>query len=106
MNLQSLAILAGFHIFLIAILAIDLGVIQKRAHVVGMKEGGVWTVVWIALALLFAFGIANCWQLWDPENAAQGPEKAIAFLTGYVVELSLSVDNLFIFLVIFRYFQV
>src|SRR5713226_1221597 len=106
MHVSTLAILAGFHIFLIAILAVDLGIFQKRAHIVGLKEAGIWTVAWMALALLFAWGIANGWQLWDADNAALGPEKAIAFLTGYVVELSLSVDNLFIFLVIFRYFQV
>ncbi len=106
MHVSTLAILAGFHIFLIAILAVDLGVFQKRAHIVGIKEAGIWTVVWMALALLFAWGIANGWQLWDTDNAALGPEKAVAFLTGYVVELSLSVDNLFIFLLIFRYFGV
>jgi len=106
MNLQSIAVLAGFHIVLIAILALDLGVFQKRAHVVGMREAAIWCIVWMALALLFAGGIARYWQLWDPQNTAQGPEKAVAFLTGYLVELSLSVDNLFIFLVIFRYFAV
>jgi len=105
-NLQSWAILVGFHIFLIAVLAIDLGVFQKRAHVVGMKEAAGWTAVWVTLAALFAFGIAQCWHLWDPINAGQGPEKAVEFITGYLVELSLSVDNLFIFLIIFRYFQV
>jgi len=106
MNLQSWAILAGFHLVLIAILALDLGVFQKRAHVVGMKEAAIWTVVWMVLASLFALGIANFWHLWDPGNGVQGPEKAVAFVTGYLVELSLSVDNLFVFLLIFRYFQV
>jgi tellurite resistance protein TerC len=106
MNWSSFAILAGFHIVLLAILALDLGIFQKRAHVVSMKEAAVWCVVWAALALLFAAGIANYWRLWNPEDAGQGPEKAVAFLTGYLVELSLSVDNLFIFLVIFRYFLV
>src|SRR5713101_5425784 len=106
MNLQSWAILAGFHLVLIAILALDLGVFQKQAHVVGMKEAAIWTTVWMVLALLFALGIANGWHLWDPANGPQGREKAIAFLTGYLVELSLSVDNLFIFLLIFRYFRV
>src|SRR5439155_24109353 len=106
MNLQSWAILAGFHIVLLAILSLDLGIFQKRAHVVGIKEAAVWCVVWVALAALFAWGIAGYWYLWDPANAAQAPEKAVAFLTGYLVELSLSVDNLFIFLVIFRYFAV
>jgi tellurite resistance protein TerC len=106
MNWSTLAILAGFHIVLIAILALDLGVFQKRAHVVSMREAAIWCIVWMALALLFAGGIANFWHLWDPQNAAQGPEQAVAFITGYLVELSLSVDNLFIFLVIFRYFAV
>jgi len=106
MNLQSWAILAGFHLVLIAILALDLGVFQKQAHVVGMKEAAIWTTVWMVLALLFALGIANGWHLWDPANGPQGREKAIAFLTGYLGELSLSVDNLFIFLLIFRYFRV
>src|SRR5205823_1403469 len=106
MNQQSFAILAGFHIVLFAILALDLGIFQKRAHVVGLREAAMWSVAWIALALLFAGGIAKYWSLWDPQNGAQGPEKAVAFLTGYLVELSLSVDNLFIFLVIFRYFAV
>lgn len=103
---SSLAILVGFHVVIIGILSLDLGVFQRKAHVVGLREAAVWTIVWIVLALLFALGIANCWHLWDPNNAAQGPEKSVAFLTGYVVELSLSVDNLFIFLVIFRYFAV
>jgi tellurite resistance protein TerC len=106
MNLQSWAILIGFHIFLLAILSFDLGVFQKRSHVVGMKEAAGWTAVWVALAALFALGIANWWELWDPNNARQGPEKSIEFITGYLVELSLSVDNLFIFLIVFRYFQV
>jgi tellurite resistance protein TerC len=106
MNWSSFAILAGFHLTLVVILALDLGVFQKRAHVVGLKEAAIWSIVWVTLALLFAWGIANYWRLWDPANAAQGPEKAVAFLTGYLVELSLSVDNLFIFLVIFRYFAV
>lgn len=106
MQVSSLVILTGFHVFLIAVLAIDLGVFQKRAHVVGLKEAALWTIVWLALALLFALGIAKCWHFWDPQNAAEGPQKSIAFITGYLVELSLSVDNLFIFLLIFRYLRV
>src|SRR5260370_28318549 len=106
MNWSSFAILAGFHVVLLAILALDLGIFQKRAHVVGIKEAAAWCIVWVAMAALFAWGIASYWHLWDPANAIQGPEKAVAFLTGYLVELSLSVDNLFIFLVIFRYFAV
>jgi tellurite resistance protein TerC len=99
-------ILVGFHVFLIAILALDLGVFQKRTHIVGIKEAAGWTVVWVSLAAIFAFGMANCWHFWDPQNPGQGPEKAVEFITGYLVELSLSVDNLFIFLMIFRYFRV
>ena len=74
---------------------------------VTVKEAAVWSMVWVFLALLFAFvGIRNFWGLWDPEQPDAGPAKSLEFITGYLVELSLSVDNLFVFLVIFRYFAV
>ena len=77
-------------------LALDLGVFHRKSHTVGMKEALTWSGVWIALALLFNAGIWH-WQ---------GHVKGLEFLTGYVVELSLSVDNLFVFLLIFAYFKV
>ena len=86
----------GFSIFVLAMLALDLGVFHRKSHTVGMKEALTWSAVWIALALLFNAGI---WY-W------RGPDQGLTFLTGYVVELSLSVDNLFVFLLIFAYFKV
>lgn len=99
-------VLVGFHLFILAMLAIDLGVFQRRAHAVSMKEAGVWSAVWIALALIFAAGIWQFWDQWHPDQPHQGGDKAIEFITGYLIEKSLSVDNLFVFLVIFRYFAV
>ena len=86
----------GFGVFVLAMLALDLGVFHRKSHTVGMKEALTWSGVWIALALLFNAGI---WY-W------RGPDQGLTFLTGYVVELSLSVGNLFVFLLIFAYFKV
>ena len=86
----------GFHIFVVAMLAIDLGVFQREKHKVSIKEGSIWTAVWIGLSLLFCLGL-YFWQ-------GQGP--ALQFLTAYVIEKSLSVDNIFVFVVIFNYFSV
>ena len=86
----------GFTVFILAMLALDLGVFHRKTHTVGMKEALAWSGAWIALALLFNAGIWH-WQ---------GHERGLEFLTGYVVELSLSVDNLFVFLLIFGYFKV
>jgi len=86
----------GFNLFVLLMLALDLGVFHRTAHVVKTKEALLWSVVWIALALLFNLGI----YLW------QGPKVALEFLTGYLIEKSLSVDNLFVFIMIFTYFGV
>jgi tellurite resistance protein TerC len=75
-------------------LAIDLGIFHRKAHAVSMKEAATWSTVWIVLALIFNAGIYYAW----------GKDKALEFLTGYVIEKALSVDNLFVFLMIFRYF--
>ena len=99
-------VLVGFHLFIVLMLAIDLGVFQRRAHAVTLREAAAWSLFWIVLALAFAFAIAKGWKLVEPENPGQGPAKAVEFLTGYLVEKALSVDNLFVFLVIFRYFAV
>ncbi len=80
----------------VALLFLDLAVFNKRAHKITLKEAAVWSVVWIFLSLLFNGGV--WWLL--------GDEPALQFLTGYVVEKSLSVDNLFVFLVVFRFFGV
>lgn len=86
----------GFGVFVLAMLALDLGVFHRKTHQVGMKEALTWSGVWIALALLFNVGVWH-WR---------GHDKGLEFLTGYLVELSLSVDNLFVFLLIFAYFKV
>jgi len=86
----------GFHIFIFIMLALDLGVFHKHTHKVPVKEAVIWTVVWITLALLFDVFIFFEF----------GKTKALEFLTGYVIEYSLSVDNIFVFILIFTYFAV
>jgi tellurite resistance protein TerC len=85
-----------FNLFIIAMLALDLGAHNRRAHVVGLREALAWSGAWIALAGAFAV-LVFFWH---------GRAEALQFVTGYVIEISLSVDNLFLFLVIFRYFKV
>jgi tellurite resistance protein TerC len=84
-----------FNVFVLAMLVLDLGVIHRRPKSQGLRESLVWSGIWIALAAAFA-GILY---------GAQGRTAALEFSTGYVIELSLSADNLFIFLLIFRYFR-
>src|SRR5438105_9947714 len=86
----------GFNIFVLVMLGLDLGVFHRKSHQVKFKEALGWSAFWIALALGFAVLLA----VW------QGRQPALEFVTGYVVEESLSVDNLFVFLVLFRYFKV
>jgi tellurite resistance protein TerC len=86
----------GFNLFVLAMLALDLGVFHRKPHEVTIKEALVWSGVWVALALLFNLGL----YYW------RGPEPALEFLTGYLIEKSLSVDNIFVFLLIFSYFRV
>jgi len=85
-----------FFTFITAMLALDLGVFQRETHVVGMKEALIWCGVWVTLA--FSFG-ALLWQ-W------RGAESAQQFLAGYLIELCLSVDNVFVFILVFAYFKV
>jgi tellurite resistance protein TerC len=85
-----------FGVIMLGMAILDLGVLNRRAHEVKMKEALIWCAIWIGLALLFNLGI----------YFTQGSEKALLFLTGYIVEESLSVDNLFVFLVVFSFFQV
>jgi tellurite resistance protein TerC len=86
----------GFNAFILAMLVLDLAVFHKRPHEVKFKEAAGWSVFWIALALLFNAGL---WYL-------SGPQAGLEFLTGYLIEKSLSVDNLFVFLLVFSYFAV
>lgn len=96
MNEVPISWWVGFNLFILAMLALDLGVFNRKAHVVSFREGVIWTVVWICLALLFNTGV----------YFVMGGEKGAEFLAGYLVEKSLSVDNVFVFSVIFTFFAV
>jgi tellurite resistance protein TerC len=90
-SIGSPALWSGFLAFVVAMLALDLGVFHRKAHVVGMREALGWSVVWIGLALLFGAFV----------TLRFGSQLGVEFLTGYLIEKSLSVDNIFVFLVIF-----
>ncbi|HYF94149.1 MAG TPA: TerC family protein [Symbiobacteriaceae bacterium] len=92
----SIAVWVGFLLFVFALMAVDLGLFHKKAHAVSTKEAGIWTAVWVSLALSFNVGV----------YFFAGKELAINFLTGYLVEYSLSVDNIFVFILLFSYFKV
>ncbi|MEO7666910.1 MAG: TerC family protein [Dehalococcoidia bacterium] len=96
MTLETIGLWGGFIAALVALLSFDLFVIHRKAHVVGVREALLWSGFWIALALAFAGGVF----------VLGGSGKGTEFLTGYVIEKSLSVDNVFVFLVIFQYFAV
>jgi len=108
---------AGFTAFVLVVLALDLGVFHKRAHEVGFKEASIWTTVWIGLALIFNYLFYLYAQYrfstherytsipgFDPD--AQAKTSALEFLTGFVVEKSLAIDNIFVFAVVFAYFGI
>src|SRR5512138_1585720 len=87
---------AGFVGFVLAMLALDLGVFHRKAHAVGLREAAAWSAVWVALAAAFAAGV-NHWF---------GAERALEFTTGYLIEKALAVDNIFVFVVVFSAFAV
>ncbi|MFZ3274366.1 MAG: TerC family protein [Lutibacter sp.] len=86
----------GFLAFVLLMLALDLGVFHRKSHEVKIKEALIWSFVWISMAMVFNYGI----------YVFMGEIKAMEFLTGYVIEKSLSIDNLFVFIMIFSYFNV
>jgi tellurite resistance protein TerC len=92
---HALALWGGFTLFIVAMLALDIGLFHRKPRVTGMSEALAWTGVWVALALAFNAGI---WY-WS------GSRTAMEFFTGYLVEKSLSIDNVFVFLLIFNYFE-
>jgi tellurite resistance protein TerC len=92
----EIVIWISFNLFVLAMLALDLGVFHRKSHAIKIREALIWSAVWIGLALIFN----ACIYFW------QGSDKALMFLTGYLIEKSLSVDNLFVFLMIFSYFNV
>jgi tellurite resistance protein TerC len=110
---------ALFTLGVLALLALDLGVFHRDAHEVKYKEALAWSIVWISLALIFCFGLWKYahWKLpQDPRLLAEGmsaaqaaqlaDQTALEFLTGFVIEKSLSVDNIFVFVVVFSYFAI
>jgi tellurite resistance protein TerC len=106
---------AGFSLFILLVLFLDLGVFHKEAHEVGFKEASIWTGVWISLALVFNL-VFYQYALWKfsqdaalqatGEAAKMAKNVALEFFTGFVVEKSLAVDNIFIFAVVFAYFGI
>ncbi|MFL5485820.1 MAG: TerC family protein [Gemmatimonadaceae bacterium] len=86
----------GFNVAVLAILALDLGVLHRREAKVSLKEAATWSAVWVALSLCFAFAIFR----------TMGRQSGLEFLTGYLIEYALSVDNIFVFVLIFSYFKV
>jgi tellurite resistance protein TerC len=95
----------GFNLFVLAMLALDLGVFHRKAHEVRMKEALGWSAVWISLAMIFNLGLYLGW--WGGYDTAEArSHAALTFLTGYVIEKSLSVDNVFVFALLFSYFHV
>jgi len=86
----------GFSIFIVVMLSLDLGLLNRKAHTVRYREAWIWTGVWVTLAMIFAYIVFRY----------QGSQRGLEFLTGYLIELSLSVDNLFVFILIFSFFQV
>jgi tellurite resistance protein TerC len=108
---------AAFTGFVLILLALDLGVFHRNAHEVGLREAATWCAVWVGLALVFVYGLYQYtgWKLaqdprlvglpgFDPRGAAR--DIALEFLTGYIVEYSLSVDNIFIFVLVLSYFAI
>ena len=86
----------GFHAFVFLMLALDLGVFNRKVHAPSVREAAIWSAVWIGLALIFNGLIFR----------AEGSQKGLEWFTGYVLEKSLSVDNLFVFVLVFQSFQV
>lgn len=93
---HELILWIGFNVFIILMLALDLGVFQRNPHTIKVKEALIWSAVWVILALIF-----NVFIYYD-----MGEQKALEFFTGYLLERSLSVDNIFVFVLLFSYFKV
>ena len=96
----------AFNVFVLAMLALDLGVFHRHAHEIKFKEAAGWSVVWISLALVFNAGLYLFWDRISPNSPYSNSQAGLAFLTGYLLEKSLSVDNIFVIALIFTYFSV
>ncbi|HEY1379891.1 MAG TPA: TerC family protein [Gemmataceae bacterium] len=94
--MDQLWLWVGFNAFVLAMLALDLGVFHRTAHAVSLREAAAWSAVWVGLALLFNYGLYR----------VRGAEAGLEFLAGYLMEKALSVDNIFVIVLIFSYFRV
>jgi tellurite resistance protein TerC len=104
---MNIPFIIGFLVFVAAMLALDLGVFNRKEHTISIKEALAWTAVWVSLALAFNVCIYFFWDWMAPASNHTYPrDAALAFLTGYVIEESLSMDNVFVFALIFSYFRV
>src|SRR5262245_14597213 len=95
-TIASPALWGACTLVVLALVALDLGVFQRKAHRVGLKEAAVWSFVWVALSALFNVFV---WRRF-------GNDRGLEFTTGYLIEKALAVDNLFVFAVVFGYFAV
>src|SRR5690606_18208966 len=93
---HSLTLWIFFNVFIVFMLIIDLAVFNRKAHEITIKESLTWTVVWIVLAVIFGVGL----------YFYMDPKSSLDFFTGYLIEKSLSVDNIFVFILVFSYFGV
>jgi tellurite resistance protein TerC len=105
MTTETLAFIL-FSAFVVMMLALDLGVFHRKAHEVKMKEALGWSAFWIMLALLFNAAMFFYWSDAFPDSSYSSREAGLAFLTGYLIEKSLSVDNIFVIVIIFTYFSI
>ena len=93
---NNILLWGGLNLFVLLMLALDLGVFHRKAHEIKVKEAAIWSAVWVSLSMIFAFGVYRY----------MGPQKGLEFVTGYLIEYALSVDNIFVFVLIFSYFNV
>lgn len=100
---NTILLYGAFLVFVLAMLALDLGVFHRHEHVVSIKESLTWTIVWVFLALAFMLFIYYRYETILP---GRGTSAALEFLTGYLIEKSLSIDNIFVFILVFSYFNV
>ena len=94
--MHTILLWVGFNVFILILLALDLKVLNRKPHEISIKESLMWSGIWIVISLLFNIGV----YFWF------GRESALQFFTGYLIEKSLSIDNLFVFLLLFSYFKV
>jgi TerC family integral membrane protein len=95
-----------FNLFVLVMLALDLGVFHRKGHVIGFREAMGWTALWVGLAAAFAVLLYFFGHRFVPHPTRSNAQLTLEFVTGYIIEQSLSIDNLFVFLLIFRYFAV